>query len=76
MGAWKIHVRVRKHLLPRLFSLKGAVTMTTVTLQSAMNPKHTDNFAGCIDSLPRPSLVTAPVFSVESQWYWNRLPGF
>lgn len=50
--------------------------MTTVTLKSAMNPKHTDNFAGCIDSLPRPSLVTAPVFFAGSQWYRNRLPGF
>lgn len=49
--------------------------MTTLTLQSAMNPKHTDNFAGCIDSLPRLSLVTAPVFSAGYPWYRNTLPG-
>jgi hypothetical protein len=69
-------VPVRKDLLRRLFSLKGAVTMATVTMQSAMNPKHTDNFAGCIDSLPRTGLVAAPVFSAGLKWYRDRLPGF
>ncbi|WP_224241683.1 hypothetical protein [Hyalangium gracile] len=67
---------VRKDLLPRHFSLKGAVTMATVTMQSAMNPKHTDDFAGRIDSLPCPSLVTAPVLSAGFEWYRGRLPGF
>ncbi len=50
--------------------------MATVTMQSAMNPKHTDNFAGRIDSLPCPGLVTAPVFSAGLEWYRSRLPGF
>ena len=35
--------------------------MATVTMmQSATNPKHPDHFAGRLDSLPRPCLVTAP----------------
>ena len=50
--------------------------MATVTMQSAMNPKHTDNFAGCIGSLPRHSLVAAPVFSAGFEWYRDRQPGF
>jgi|GEM_PF-3430518 hypothetical protein len=50
--------------------------MATVTKQSAMNPKHTDNFAGCIDSLPCTGLVAAPVFSAGLEWYRDRLPGF
>ena len=50
--------------------------MATATMQSAMNPKHTDNFAGCINSLPRPCLVTAPVFSAGFEWYRDRQPGF
>lgn len=50
--------------------------MATATMQSAMNPKHTDHFAGCIDSLPRPGLVTAPVFCAGFKWYRPRLPGF
>jgi len=68
--------RVRKHFQPRLFSMKGAVTMTTVAKQSAMNPKHTENFAGCIDSLPRTHVVAAPVFRVRRWQYRGRPPGF
>jgi hypothetical protein len=69
-------VLVRKDLSPRLFSLKGAVTMATVTMRSAMNPKHHDNFAGCIDPLPSRRLVTAPISSAGLKWYRDRLPGF
>ncbi len=50
--------------------------MATVTMQSAMNPKHLDHFAGCIDSLPCIRLVTAPVFSARFEWYRGRPPGF
>jgi hypothetical protein len=67
---------VRKPFSARLFSLKGAVTMATVTMQSPMNPKHTENFAGCIDSLPRTHLVAAPVFSAGPWLYRGSPPGF
>ena len=67
---------VRKHLGARLFSLKGAVTMATMTKQSAMNPKHTENFAGCIDSLLRTDLVAAPVFCAGPWPYLCSPPGF
>lgn len=50
--------------------------MATVTMQNAMNPKHTDNFAGRIDSLPCTSLVTAPAFSKWFELYRGRPPGF
>ena len=50
--------------------------MATVTMQSAMNPKHHDNFAGCIDSLPRTHLVAAPVFFAGSWLYRGSPPGF
>ncbi len=49
--------------------------MATVTMQSAMNPKHPDNFAGCIDSLPRTRLVTAPVFCAGFAKYPGSPPG-
>lgn len=50
--------------------------MATVTMQSAMNPKHHDNFAGCIEPLPSTRLVTAPVVSAGSnEWYRGGLPG-
>ncbi|MBN1206440.1 MAG: hypothetical protein JXB05_16240 [Myxococcaceae bacterium] len=49
--------------------------MATVTMQSAMNPKHHDNFAGCIDSLPRTRLVAAPVFSAGPAKYPGSPPG-
>jgi hypothetical protein len=69
-------VLVRKDLSRRLFSLKGAVTMATVTMQSAMNPKHsTENFAGCIDPLPHRRLVAAPDFSAGYSWCLGRPPG-
>jgi hypothetical protein len=50
--------------------------MATVTKQSAMNPKHTVNFAGCIDSLLRNHMVTAPVFSAGPWLYRGNPPGF
>jgi hypothetical protein len=50
--------------------------MATVMMQSAANPKHTDNFAGRIDSLPSPGLVTAPAFSAGCEWYLGSPPGF
>lgn len=50
--------------------------MATVTKQSAMNPKHTDNFAGCIDSLPSTRLVAAPVVSSGPWLYRGSPPGF
>ncbi len=50
--------------------------MAKMTMQSAMNPKHdTENFAGCIDSLPRLRLVTAPDFSAGYSWCPGRPPG-
>lgn len=50
--------------------------MATVTMQSAMNPKHsTEDFAGCIDPLPSRRLVTAPVFSAGYSWGPGRPPG-
>ena len=67
---------VRNEIRSRHFPVKGAVTMATVTMQSAMNPKHLDHFAGCIDSLPCIRLVTAPVFSARFEWYRGRPPGF
>ncbi|HLL05089.1 MAG TPA: hypothetical protein VK539_31255 [Myxococcaceae bacterium] len=50
--------------------------MATVMKQSAMNPKHTENFAGCIDSLLRNHLVAAPVFSAGPWLYRGSPPGF
>ncbi|QRK10941.1 hypothetical protein JQX13_13245 [Archangium violaceum] len=50
--------------------------MTTVAMQSAMNPKHTEKFAGCIDSLPRTHVVAAPVFRARRWQYRGRPPGF
>jgi hypothetical protein len=50
--------------------------MATVTMQSAMNPKHnTENFAGCIDPLPSLRLVTAPDVSAGYSWCHGRPPG-
>ncbi len=73
VGSYKL---VRKHFRLRLFSLKGAVTMATVTVQRAMNPQHTESFAGCFASLPRPHAVAAPVFSARFWRYLGSPPGF
>jgi hypothetical protein len=50
--------------------------MATVTMQSAMNPKHPDNFAGCSDSLPCTRLVTAPAIFAGSEPCRGSPPGF
>jgi hypothetical protein len=50
--------------------------MATVTMQSAMNPKHnTENFAGCINPLPSRRLVTAPIFPDGYSGCLGRPPG-
>jgi hypothetical protein len=56
--------------------MKGAETMATVAMKSAMNPKHPDDFAGCIDPLPRTRLVSAPVFFAGLEQPRGSLPGF
>ncbi|OJT19701.1 hypothetical protein BO221_35710 [Archangium sp. Cb G35] len=45
--------------MPRLFSMKGAVTMTTVTKNSPMNLKHLNDTDAGIDALTRPGLDAA-----------------
>jgi hypothetical protein len=45
---------VRDGFRPRLFSLKGAVAMTTVTLTSPMNPDILNDTGSGIAALPRP----------------------